>query len=108
MRALGHGACYRDRMMRVAILAGLIAASGCKPDITEDLEALADRACACKLPACADQVVDDLVALARANKNPGGDGERAVAAAQKLRKCVAGAGMSDATFAEKMKSLQAP
>ena len=85
---------------------GLVAASGCKKDVTKDIESLADRACACKDAACAEQVVDDLVALAENNRKARGDEDRAAAAARRLGECVMNAGMDREKFVTKMKRLQ--
>jgi hypothetical protein len=76
---------------------------GCS-DASKQLEALADRACACKDKACADKVVDDLVAFAKDNKNARGDEAKAKAAGERLGKCVITAGADPSEFMTKMKS----
>ncbi len=94
-------------MLRIAILASLVLAAACsKKDITADVEALAERACACTDAACADKVVDDLLALAEANKNPGGDQKRTSAAGQKLGGCAVKAGVDPKALVAKLKKLQ--
>lgn len=77
---------------------------GCS-DATKKLEGLADRACACKDKACADKVVDDLVAFMKDNKDARGDQEKAKAAGQRLGQCVITAGADPTEFMTKMKSV---
>lgn len=84
---------------------GLLVA-GCSKDVTKDIEALADRACACKDGACADKVVDDLLELADKNRHADGDKDRTNAAARRLGECAIKAGVDTTKFMEKMKKLQ--
>ena len=79
----------------------------CAKDVTKDIEALADRACACTDAACADKVVDDLLTLAEKNKQANGDSERTNQAAKRLGECAIKAGIDPQQFVAKMKRLQA-
>ena len=88
------------------LVVGLLA-SGCKKDVTKDIENLADRACACQDVPCAEKVVDDLLALADKNRKARGDEDRAQKAARKLGECVIKAGMDQQKFMDKMRQLQA-
>lgn len=94
--------------MRSMLLCVSLLAVGCGgKDLTKDIEALADRACACKDAACADKVVDDLLTLAENNKKAKGDSSRTNAAAKKLGECAIKAGIDPQQFVAKMKRLQA-
>ena len=95
------------RIMLSLLFVGLVASSGCKKDVTKDIENLADRACACTDAPCAEKVVDDLLALADKNRKARGDEDRAQAAARRLGECVIKAGMDTDKFMAKMKQLQA-
>ncbi len=77
----------------LAALSGLVVlgAFACSSGVHEQVEALADRACACTTSACAAQVVDELVALSRQGGR--GDQERTNRAAQRLARCAREAGM---------------
>jgi hypothetical protein len=86
-------------LLSLACLAGVACS-----DASKQLESLADRACACKDKACADKVVDDLVAFMKDNKNARGDEDKAKAAGQKLAQCVITAGADPSEFMTKMKS----
>ncbi|MBL9014620.1 MAG: hypothetical protein JNL83_10615 [Myxococcales bacterium] len=94
------------RIMFSLLFLGLFA-TGCKKDVTKDIEALADRACACTDAACAEKVVDDLLALADKNRKARGDEDRAQKAARRLGECTIKAGMDQDKFMTKMKQLQA-
>lgn len=85
------------------ILLSLVCALGfgCS-DATKKLEELADKACACKDKACADKVVDELIAFVKDNKNARGDQEKAKAAGQRLGMCVVSAGADPKEFMTKM------
>lgn len=88
--------CTVGEMKRIAILVtflGLSSLAACKKDVTADLEKLADRACECKDAACATKVLEDLVTLAKNNKNADGDEERAAKAGTKLMECAMKAGV---------------
>ena len=95
--------------MRKLWLVGVVvfgfATSGCSKDVTKDIEALADRACACKDAKCATQVLDDLVVLADKNKNARGDEERAKKAAERIGMCSVQAGVDMATLQSKLDKL---
>ncbi|MCE9577089.1 MAG: hypothetical protein K8W52_28335 [Deltaproteobacteria bacterium] len=89
-------------MMRIAILAGLIFAAGCKKDITADIEAIAEKTCACKDADCANKAVDELTSL---DKSAGGDEKRVTAAATKLGECAIKAGVDPSALMAKMQKL---
>ncbi len=93
--------------MRFTLVLVCFLAVGCGKDVTKDIEALADRACACKDAACADKVVDDLLTLAQNNKKAKGDSDKTNAAAKKLGECAIKAGIDPEKFVAKMKRLQA-
>lgn len=91
-------------MLRLAVIVGFVVSPGCK-DVAADVEALAERACKCTDAACAEKVIDDLVAFAAKHKTPRGNQERAEKAAQKLGACVVKVGVDPAKFVAKMQSL---
>lgn len=99
-------ACWMRTTLTV-LLVGFLAASGCKKDVTKDIEGLADRACACTDVPCAEKVVDDLLALADKNRDADGDKDRAQTAARRIGECVMKTGMDQQKFLDKMKQLQA-
>ena len=70
-----------------------------------DLEKLADRACACKDADCAQQVITDLVTLAKNNKDADGDKERAMKATTKMMECAMKAGADPSKLADALKDL---
>lgn len=77
-----------------ALFAGFLLVSACKgKDLTEDVEKLADRACACKDADCARAVMNDLVKLSDSEPNATGDQDRGRAAGQKLATCAIKAGV---------------
>jgi hypothetical protein len=90
-------------MLRTAVLMVLLA--GCA-DASKAIEKLADRACACKDAACAEQVVADLVQFAKGNPHMSGDQDKAVAAAKRLGTCVVAAGMPMDKLEAQMKIVQ--
>lgn len=78
----------------IALFAGFLLLAGCKgKDLTEDVEKLADRACACANADCARAVMNDLVKLSESEPNGTGDQERGRAAGQKLATCAIKAGV---------------
>jgi hypothetical protein len=83
----------------------LLLAFGCSKDVTKDIENLADRSCACKDKACAEKVLDDLVALAEKNKDAHGDEDRAKAAAERIGKCSIEAGVDLDTLQKKLDKM---
>ena len=90
-----------------SLFIGLALASGCKgKDITEDVEKLAERACACKDAACARAVMDELVKLAESEPNAGGDEDRGRAAGEKLATCAIKAGVEVSEVMALGKKLQ--
>ena len=91
--------------MRKAWMLSLVIALGCN-DATKDIEKLADRACACADAACANQVIDDLVAFARAHKSAAGDADKARKAGERIGRCAITAGVTPADLVEKLKALQ--
>jgi hypothetical protein len=95
-------------MKRIAILVtflGLSSLAACKKDVTADIEKLADRACACTDAPCAQKVLDDLVTLAKNNKDAGGDKERAMKAATKMMECAMKAGVDPTKLGDALKGL---
>jgi hypothetical protein len=90
--------------MKILLLSlACLVGAGCS-DASKQVESLADRACACKDKACADKVVDELVAFMKDNKNARGDQEKAKVAAQRLGQCVITAGVDPTEFMTKIKS----
>lgn len=82
------------KLTSFALLVGLVLATGCKGrDITEDVEKLAERACACKDAACARTVMNELAKLAESEPNASGDEDRGRAAGEKLATCAIKAGV---------------
>ena len=95
------------RVLSPIILAvGLLLAVGCKKDLTEDVEKLADRACACPDADCARTVLNDLVKLAESEPNATGDEARGRAAGEKLAKCVIKAGVDVSEVLGAVKKFQ--
>jgi hypothetical protein len=94
--------------MRKLLLVSLVAAvgvvAGCK-DQTKEIEALADRACACKDAACANKVIDDMVAWVHDNENARGDEQRAEKAGERLAKCAIAAGVDPVSLQTKFEKL---
>ena len=90
--------------MRKTWLLAIVLAVGCH-DASKDIEALADRACACKDKACADKVIDDLVEFAKNNKNAKGDEDKAAKAAQRMMECAVKAGADMGSIATKLKNF---
>lgn len=78
---------------------------GCR-DASKDLQALADRACACNDKACAEAVVDDLVALAREHKTARGNEGRAAKAAGQMMQCAVKAGADAGELAAKLEAAR--
>ena len=76
-------------------------------DGSKDIQKLADRACACKDIACAQAVLDDLVAFAKANPNMQADKDNAFSQIKRLDTCVGSAGITPDKLTETMKALQA-
>jgi hypothetical protein len=93
-------------MKRAFLLLAFLGVAGCGKDITKDMEALADKACACTDKDCATKVLDDLVKLGSDNSNARGDQEKLAKAAQKFGECVVKAGVPPQELLEKMKKLQ--
>jgi len=82
------------KLTSIALLAGFVLATGCKgKDITEDVEKLADRACACKDAACARTVMNELVKLSESEPNATGDEDRGRKAGERLATCAIQAGV---------------
>jgi hypothetical protein len=82
------------KLTSLALLAGFLLVGACKgKDLTEDVEKLAERACACKDAACARAVMNELVKLSEDEPNASGDQERGRAAGQKLAMCAIKAGV---------------
>jgi hypothetical protein len=81
-------------VLRAAVLAAGFWVGACARDVTGDIEAIADRACACKDAACARAAVADLVALAKRDEIVRGDEARAGAAARKLAQCALANGVT--------------
>lgn len=75
--------------------------------VNEDaaIAALAERACACKDPACARQVIHDLVTRAQNNKNPLRDAPAAEAAGDRIGRCVMKAGMPGEELLSELKKI---
>jgi hypothetical protein len=84
--------------MLAAVAAGFAAA--CSRDITPDIEAIADRACACRDAACGRAALGDLVALAKQTSAPRGDEDRSRAAATKMAECLLAVGVTRAELVE--------
>ena len=84
----------RSVLAPLLAIAFLVAASACGKDLTKDIEALAERACACQDAACARTVLDDLVKLSEEHPSPKGDQDKVTKAAQKLGVCVVQKGVT--------------
>ncbi|HEX4455227.1 MAG TPA: hypothetical protein VH143_30410 [Kofleriaceae bacterium] len=84
----------------------LVLLIGCA-DASKQIEKLADRACACTEAACAETVLDDFVAFAKANPAMSGDQDDAIKQAKRLSECSTKAGVPLATLMAKMKAVQA-
>ena len=84
----------------------LLFVAACGADGSKNIELLANRACACKDATCAQKVLDDLVAFAKANPNMRADKDNAFKQIQRLDACVASAGITPEKLTETMKSLQ--
>jgi hypothetical protein len=84
----------------------LVLLLGCA-DASKQIEKLADRACACSDAACAGNVLDDFVELAKANPAMSGDQDNAIKQAKRLSECSTKAGVPLETLMEKMKAVQA-
>jgi hypothetical protein len=84
------------------LLLGLVFATGCAKDVTQDLEDLAARACGCadkKDAACGKAVLADMVELGKA-KNVKGDERKAAEATKKLGECLKQSGVTSAEITE--------
>lgn len=90
--------------MKIGLFTAIALTVGCR-DVSKDIEALADRACACTDKVCAEKVVDDLVTFAKTHKNAKGDEDRAAKAAAKMMKCAVAAGADAVVLAAKMKGV---
>jgi len=91
-------------MVRLLCILWFVAACA---DGSKNIERLADRACACKDAACAQTVLDDLVAFAKANPNMQADKDNAFKQIQRLDTCAGSAGITPDKLDQTMKQLQA-
>jgi len=73
--------------MAVALL------SSCAKDVTKDIEAMADKACACTEVECARGVADSFLKLIQDNKRGRFDEKRAGAAIERVADCILEAGL---------------
>jgi hypothetical protein len=78
-------------VVRYSWLVPILFVLGCH-DASKDIQALADRACACTDKTCGDKVVDDFVTWAKANKEARGDSDKAAKAFNALVDCAVKAG----------------
>lgn len=83
------------------LLIAWVVTSGCH-DAAKDIDALANRACACADRVCAERVVDAFVAFAAEHKTAKGDEKLAAKAAEKMMRCAMKAGSDAATLAAKL------
>lgn len=90
-------------MKLLPVVVAVAFALGCR-DASKDLEALADRACACSDNACTEVVIDDFVDFAKKNKSAKGDEDRAAKAAEKMMRCAIKAGADPRTLGTKLKT----
>jgi hypothetical protein len=88
-------------LFAITVLAG---SAGCH-DASKDLEGMVKRCTECKDKACADQVIDDFVAYAKANPNPRGNEQNAATQFAALTKCATDKGVDVNTLLTKTKSL---
>ena len=72
----------------------------------QELDELADRACACKDAACGEQVLEAFVAWAENNRYSGGDEDRAKASGMRLGQCIVTSGVDKAKIMSSMKQVQ--
>jgi hypothetical protein len=101
----------REAMITMAMLRALcfasltvlsLSAAGCK-DITNDAEAIADRACACKDKTCSDKAIDDLVDLFKNNKHAASDEARMTKVGKRIGQCAITAGTTADDLLAKLK-----
>ena len=85
-------------------LVALVFALGCR-DVSKDIEAFAERACACADRACAERVVDDFAVFANKHKTAKGDERKAAKAAEKMMRCAIKTGADAAALAGKLRGL---
>ena len=100
---------YRFFMTRIILSIGIAAGllTSCGKDITKDIEALADKACACKEVECARGVITGFMKLVEDNTNAKGDEKRAAAATERLSTCVIEAGLRLSELVEMGEKLSA-
>ena len=79
--------------MKRFVLGGLLLAAACSNKTVEKVEALADRACACRDAACADAVEKDYYALVKEGQQRGSEDDRdkVESAFGRMRDCIAAA-----------------
>ena len=83
------------RMRTSALLLGMLVLAGCKSEANRKLDAITDRACACKDAACADKVQEDLKAFAKEHEGKPGDNEAAKKSIVRALGCLAQARAED-------------
>ena len=88
--------------MRHSWLLACIFVLGCH-DASKDIQALSDRACACKDKACADKVIDELAAIAK-DKSARGDEDKIKAATTSLVTCAITAGSEASAIMSKLQA----
>jgi hypothetical protein len=66
-------------------------------DLNDQLDELADRACACTTSDCAESVVEELVQMSK-NAGVEGDAKRANASGRRIGECAIKAGMDPQKF----------
>lgn len=74
-------------------------------DANRRLDALADRACDCKTPACAEGVVNEVVQYINSHPAARGNEQAAKRAGERLGKCAVEAGMNPHTFIDKISQI---
>lgn len=72
----------------------------------QQLDDLADQACACKDAACGKQALNALVEWAKDNKFASGDEKRAEAAGERLGKCLVNTGVEPQLILDAMNGLK--
>lgn len=96
--------------MRFALAALVLLTVACKQDVTEEVQALEQRACECaakKDAACGTAVLADLAKL-RTAKNVKADERKAAESAKKLGTCLLEAGVTGVQIHEAINVIDQP
>ena len=92
----------------VIVASAVLGLLGCLPTplINRKLDALADRACACRTSDCATQVISDMVDLSRSETSWSGEEGRARTSARRIGECAIKAGMDIDLFASYIRKMR--